>query len=243
MAAWTEKNEGKKKKSKKPPFVLSNFLTFIRTPMCTSFRILGMDGADPYELLAVNAHLLYGHQSKQKHERALEFHALLQWLIERAKNVSKLYHKNLILLGDLNLDFRKVDSRRDEIEKEIKSLNTTKLKSKKTATVNSPFIPVHPDRDEVFRSTARQTETYDRIAFFNHDPRLPDPEANKTAGTQPDGFDYGVFNFTDLFAQALHGKSFSELTKTQKKALLPKYEHDVSDHLPIWVRLPRPRIS
>ena len=49
-----------------------------------------------------------------------------------------------------------------------------------------------------------------------------------------------VFNFSDLFAMALHKKQFSELTKVQRRGLIVKYEHDVSDHMPIWIRLPRP---
>lgn len=248
LASWEQKNEGKSRKSKKPPFVLSNFLTFIRTPLCTSFRIPGSPDSDPYEFLAVNAHLLYGDKNKQKLERELEFYALLMWLIERSKKVKKLYHKNLILMGDLNLDFTKADERRKIIEDKIKSLNGGELRSPNSATVNFPFFNVHKDApiDEdtgepgVFRATVRLGETYDQIALFSHDDRLPTPDDNATAGTTKDGFDYGVFNFSDLFSQALHHKPYSMLTKVQKKALIVKYEHDVSDHLPIWIRLPRP---
>jgi len=250
LAAWDQKNEGKSRKSKKPPFVLSNFLTFIRTPLCTSFRIPGVKGSVAYEFLAVNAHLLYGDKRKQKLERQLEFYALLMWLTERAKEVDKLYHKNLILMGDLNLDFKKVDERRTEIENEIKSLNGGALRSPNAATVNFPFFNVHKkapiDKETgepgVFRSTARLGETYDQIALFSHDVRLPSPEANANAGAMKDSFDYGVFNFSDLFSQALHGKPYLALSKAQKKNLIAKYEHDVSDHLPIWIRLPRPEI-
>jgi len=248
LASWTEKNKGKSRKSKKPPFVLSNFLTFIRTPLCTSFRISGSSGAEPYEFLAVNAHLLYGDKKKQMLERELEFYALLMWLIERSKKVKKLYHKNLLLMGDLNLDFTKIDERRTIIEDKIKSLNGGELRSPNAATVNFPFFNVHKDapldgetgEPSVFRSTARLGETYDQIALFSHDDRLPTPERNKDAGATKDGFDYGVFNFSELFSQALHQKSYLDLTKAQKQALIVKYEHDVSDHLPIWIRLPSP---
>ncbi len=240
LARWETKNEDRSRKTKKPPFVLSNFLTFIRTPLCCSFRIHGKAGSEPYEFLAVTAHLLYGDRTKQKQEREMEFYALLEWLVSRAKAVKNLYHKNLILLGDLNLDFTKADERRDVIQEKIKSLNEGELRSKNAATVDFPFFDVHPGAAAVFRSTARLTETYDQIAFFNHDDRLPTPEANDHAGSRVDGFDYGVFNFTDLFAEALHGKPFAELTKQQRKDLIARYEHDVSDHLPIWVRLPRP---
>ena len=242
LAAWEQKNEGKTRRSKKPPFVLSNFLTFIRTPLCASFRITGAAGSEPYEFLAVNAHLLYGDKHKQRQERQLEFYALLNWLIQRGKKVKKLYHKNLMLFGDLNLDFTEADERRTAIEQEIKSLNGGALRSPNAATVNFPFFSVHDGQPAVFRSTARLTETYDQIAFFNHDERLPKPEGNGTAGATKDGFDYGVFNFSDLFSMALHQKPFSALTKSQRTTLIAKYEHDVSDHLPIWVRLPKPGV-
>ena len=190
----------------------------------------------------MNAHLLYGDKHKQRQERQLEFYALLNWLIQRGKKVKKLYHKNLMLFGDLNLDFTEADERRTAIEQEIKSLNGGALRSPNAATVNFPFFSVHDGQPAVFRSTARLTETYDQIAFFNHDERLPKPEGNGTAGATKDGFDYGVFNFSDLFSMALHQKPFSALTKSQRTTLIAKYEHDVSDHLPIWVRLPKPGV-
>ena len=238
----------KPSKPRKLPFVLPHFLTFIRTPHCVSFRVKGAVGADPYEFLAVNAHLLYGHKTKQRVEREMEFYGLVHWLVERARQADRLYHKNLILLGDLNLDFRKVDKRRDRIEGELKRLNGGDLKGRGRATVYFPFLDVHPARKHImpkaraiFRSTARKTETYDQIALFSHDPRLPRPKDKSTAGAAAGGFDYGVFNFSDLFAEALHGMTFLDLTKQRRGALIKKFEHDVSDHLPIWIRLPTPR--
>ena len=47
-------------------------------------------------------------------------------------------------------------------------------------------------------------------------------------------------DFDDLFAQAIHSKAFKELSKTASGALIRKFEHDVSDHMPIWIRLPLP---
>ncbi len=253
VAAWEAAGKPGRKpkkpaKPKKPPFVLPHFLTFIRTPHCVSFRLEGAAGADPYEFLAVNAHLLYGDKTKQKDEREMEFYGLVYWLVERARKADRLYHKNIFLLGDLNLDFRKVDQRRDRIEGELKRLNGGDLKGRGRATVYFPFLDVHPARKHImpkaraiFRSTARKTETYDQIALFSHDPRLPRPKDKSTAGAAPGGFDYGVFNFSDLFAEALHGKPFLDLTKKRRDALIEKFEHDVSDHMPIWIRLPKPR--
>ena len=43
-----------------------------------------------------------------------------------------------------------------------------------------------------------------------------------------------------LFAEALHGKPLAQLSKSQRSNLFRKFEHDLSDHMPIWVRLPKP---
>ena len=252
VAEWeaggrTGKKPGKPGTPKKPPFVLPHFLTFMRTPHCVAFRVKGGAGADPYQFLAVNAHLLYGDKSKQRKEREMEFKGLIRWLVERARQAGRMYHKDMILLGDLNLDFRKVDARKVRIENDIKALNGGELKGKGRAAVYFPFLDVHPSRKHIqpkaqaiFRSTARRTETYDQIAIFRHDKRLPRAADKSKAGTKAGGFDYGVFNFSDLFAEALHGKPLLDLTKPQRKALLQKFEHDVSDHMPIWIRLPKP---
>ncbi len=252
VAAWEAAGKPgskpkKPRRPKKPPFVLPHFLTFIRTPHCVSFRVNGAAGAEPYAFLAINAHLLYGDKTKQRDEREMEFYGLVHWLVERARQAKRLYHKNMILLGDLNLDFRKVDPRRERIEREIKALNGGDLKGKRRATVYFPFLDVHPSRRHiqpkeraVFRSTARRTETYDQIAIFSHDARLPRPKDKSKAGSAPGGFDYGVFNFADLFAEALHGGPLLDLDKERRSALIEKFEHDVSDHMPIWMRLPLP---
>jgi len=249
LTAWEKKvevwkEEGKPgKKPKKPPFVLPRFVTFVRTPLCVSFRVPGFNGAVPYEFVAVSAHLLFGDKRLQKQERKMEFYALIKWLISRAAHADRLYHKNIILLGDMNLDFEEVDPRRAEIEAEIKGFNKKFLKYHKAAKVNFPFLDVHPGNDTVFRTNARKNQTYDQIALFSHDKRLPDDKKNDTAGQTPGEFDFGVFNFVDLFAEALHGKSLKDLSSKERKALYARFEYDVSDHMPIWVRLPMPYVG
>lgn len=233
--------EAKEKKGKKPKLILPKFLVFMRTPLCVSFRVASTGNGEPYEFLAVNAHLLYGNKTKQKEERKMEFRALVEWLYARAKQADRLYHKNLLLFGDLNLDLKETDKRRIEIEDYIKSLNRKLLKSRKPSRVNFPFINAHPDmKDKVFRTNARRDQTYDQIALFAHDKRLPRVVQNKKAGTTPGGYDYGMFNFVDLFAEALYGKPMEQLTKARRTSLFEKFEHNVSDHMPIWIRLPRP---
>lgn len=246
-AAGSTGSQPKKPAWKKPPFVLPHFVTFIRTPHCVSFRIGGKAGAKPYEFLALNAHLLYGHKTKQAEERRMEFFALVEWLAARAKNVKNLYHKDLVLFGDLNLDFDDPGSDRKQIDAVLTGLNKGQL-TRTGVTVNFPLLSVHPSRanlprnERIFRTNARQEQTYDQIALFIHDKRLPGVPQNAVAGTKgEDEYDYGVFNFVDLFAEALHGKPFKKLADNQKKSLLGKFEHDVSDHMPIWIRLPLPK--
>ena len=52
------------------------------------------------------------------------------------------------------------------------------------------------------------------------------------------GYDYGVFDFIELFAEATLGAPFNTLSNAQKKDLFSRTEADVSDHMPIWVRIP-----
>ncbi|MEN8180152.1 MAG: hypothetical protein ABFS39_16240 [Pseudomonadota bacterium] len=86
----------------------------------------------------------------------------------------------------------------------------------------------------------RQKKTYDQIGIFSNDPRLPTPDDNEAAGGTAGGYDYGVFNIANLIANALHGKDIDLVTSKQQKAIYRKAEFDISDHLPIWMRLKLP---
>ncbi len=241
LGVWEAKKELNRQLGKRAPsspvITLPRFLTFIRQPHCVSFQVQGKNGAEPYELLVVNAHLLYG---QNKDERRWEFDALIEWLTLRAKKSERMYHSNILLLGDCNLEFRTIGIKREEIDARLRTLNRTVLKSKKAAKVNFPLLTPHPQRGEL-KTNLRQDETYDQIALFNHDRRLPDAEANKQAGTLGvNGYDYGVFLVTDLIAQALHGKPFADLKSAERKLIVKKAEFDISDHMPAWIRLPIP---
>ncbi len=170
----------------------------------------------------------------------MEFFGLIGWLVARAQQAKRMYHKDIIMFGDLNLDFDQPVNDREEIEISLRSLNKGQLRGSSRAKVNFPFLDVHPERKEVFRTNARRNQTYDQIALFIDDKRLPNQKMNRRAGKTEGGFDYRVFDFVDLFAQAIHGKAFKELSKTASGALIRKFEHDVSDHMPIWIRLPLP---
>ncbi|MDX2380349.1 MAG: endonuclease/exonuclease/phosphatase [Acidimicrobiia bacterium] len=226
----------------KPVLRMPRFVTFIRQPLCVSFRVPGVGGAEPYEFLAVNAHLLYG---RYKSERWFEFQALITWLIERAKRAERMYHPNIVLLGDCNFDLENVERRRKDVDELIKSINGWQLNTPGTADVNFPFLDAHPNSPDgnVFRTNARESQTYDQIGLVVHDARLPTHEANAAAGEAPDGFDYGVVNFVDLFAQAVHQQNHEDLTSAERKALYRKFEHDVTDHMPIWIRIRVPQAA
>ncbi|WP_203292181.1 hypothetical protein [Maricaulis parjimensis] len=236
-----------------PAFKLPHFLTFIRAPYCCSFRVKPLGAAEPYEFLAVNAHLLYGDASAQKAERRAEFFALLDWIYTRVKKRDRTYHLNFILMGDLNLDFDDPVEDRREIEDFIKTIDQEFLKSKISARVNFPFFDAHPERGPnwplpdgtpgPFRTNARLDQTYDQIGLFAHDKRLPNHKANAKAGSVEGGFDYGMFDFVRLFLDAMHGpdETIDTLSSAQRKRFFAKFEHDFSDHMPIWIRLPKPR--
>ena len=240
IVAWEKKVLQRKAIGKrapsKPNIEIPTFLAFIRQPQSTSFRINGAKNTTPYEFIVVNAHLLYGTNKK---EREWEFKALIEWLSLRAKYIDKLYHPNLLLLGDCNLDFDSVPAMKENIEALLTGLNKTVLKNKKAAVANFPLLSAHP-KNGILKTALRQKATYDQIGIFSNDPRLPKPADNANAGSTAAGYDYGVFNMANLIAQALHGKNIDQLSKPQKKALYKKAEFDISDHMPIWMRLKLP---
>jgi len=220
-----------------PALTVPRFLTFIRQPHCASFQIKPRGEAESVEFLGVNAHLLYGEDAE---ERKQEFDALIHWLMIRAKKKEYLYHKNLLMMGDCNLELKSAEAKRKEIDDDLKALNKKVLKSKKAAKVNFPLLTPHPKHGEL-KTNARQDQTYDQIAIFAHDKRLPTSDDNKKAGTGgKDAYDYGVFRFTDLFARAIHDGDFKDLSESKQKDLFARSKADVSDHMPAWFRLPVP---
>lgn len=217
-----------------------NFLTFIRTPHCASFSIKGRGSASSIDFLAVNAHLLFG---KSKEERTMEFFALLEWLVRRAKQSKRMYYKNMILMGDLNMDFDNPDSRYSDIVILLNELDSNLLTGQSAARVNFPFLGVYTGQTSLFNTNARKNETFDHVAFFidKNETGLPLDNQNQQAGQGgPNDYDYGVFDFPELFAQTIYGKNFFSLNKTQIKSIYSKSKADVSDHMPIWVRIPIP---
>jgi exonuclease III len=233
-----KKKKASGKSPKKPAVPNPHFLTFIRQPHCVSFEIGNEMTTKPYEFLAVNCHLLYG---DDEDERFAEFKAIVAWMVERAKNREKMYYENMLFMGDCNLDFENPKTARPIIDNFLKSLNKKKLGKKGNAEMNFPFLDKHPALNEHIRTNVRQKQTYDQIALIFRDKRLPDYKQNAKAGkSKPDGYNYGVFNFVDLIAHALYKKKYKSLSKTNKKYIDKRVDFDVSDHMPIWIRLPMP---
>ena len=149
---------------------------------------------------------------------------------------SRAYYPNFVLLSDLNLDYDNPGRDRARIEERIKSLNG----GLDGANVNFPFLDVHPGRQDIFRTNARMTETFDQIGLFNRDPRLPTYLDNAAMGAHAQGPDYGVFEFGNLFSEAVLGRPLQELPSNERTDLIARFEHKVSDHMPLWLRLPLP---
>jgi endonuclease/exonuclease/phosphatase family metal-dependent hydrolase len=229
----------KKERESKPVYAPPAFITFVRTPYVVTFEAPAANDEVPLRFTAVNAHLVFG----TKTERRQEFDALVEWLIRRLKAEQRLVAPSFILLGDLNLDFDQPRKDRKKIDAVIRKYNKEALGNANVRRVYFPFIDAHPITSENIRTNARDNQTFDQIGFFRgkKERRLPNDlwkPLIKTA--ELDGFDYGVFNFADLFARALKNKAYARLTKAEKEAFGKKFEDSVSDHLPIWVRLPRP---
>ena len=222
---------------------LPAFLSFIRQPYCVSFKIKGLPETQPYEFMAVNAHLFFGDYMS---DRRQEFHALMQWIIERVKNNDKAYYPNFVLLGDLNLDFNNPKKDRVTVEESMKSYDkdgNEETDPTKHINVNFPFLDTHPDQSQVFTTNARLSETFDQIGLFFRDSskNWPTYKNNINMGSKETGPDFGVFNFVQLFHDALGVKiPLDEMSTTKKKNFYARFEHKVSDHMPLWLRLSLP---
>ncbi len=228
-----------KKRAKKPKLKLPAFLTFTRTPFVTAFEVPAAGGVSPPRFIAVNTHLIYGTMKDRKEE----FKALISWMTNRLRKEKRMVAPNFILLGDLNLDLDKPEKDRDEVHGFIRNLNTEVFGNSNAKRIYFPFIDKHPVTGRLFRTNARQNQTFDQIAFLRgaKEKNLPHHRWKTLVDrTDPDAFEYGVFNFADLFAKTIMKKAYLGLTKDERTKLGKNFENSFSDHMPIWVRIPRP---
>ncbi len=240
-----EAGHGSEPKKPSLPIKMPVFVSFIRTPFTVAFEIRGHPGAERYTFLAINAHLYFGNYID---DRRQEFDALMAWIMGRVQQGDMNDSLNIVLLGDLNLDFDNPDNDRGRILELIDRLNR---KGGKEVNVYFPLLQPHPQRPNQqlmgrdgrpLQTNARLTQTFDQIGIFSRDERLK-RLTNKNAGANPRGPDFGVFDFVNLFSEALHERPFAALTDTQRGALLARFEHQVSDHMPLWFRIPLPDVA
>lgn len=238
-----------RKPPKEPAFQVDvdSFLQFIRTPFGVSFEVRGHPGVERYPFVAVNAHLHFGRPL----DRRLEARTLIEWILGkiRSREVG-----NIVLLGDLNFDFNRPTADLRRIRKEFEDLGGFTQGAGKRVFVSFPFIFPHPrplqehPSSEVFRTNIRLSETFDQIGVFSLDRRLgkrlettPEGHSSQEQWGLEGGPDYGVFDFANLFSRALNeGLALNELSSTRRTAFIRRFEHRVSDHMPIWLRMPLP---
>lgn len=236
---------------------LPNFVTFQRTPFAAGFQVQGYPGSERYEFLAVNAHLTFAEGDEA--QRQWEAEAMLEWIMGKIKE-NRSGNLNAVMFGDLNLDFDDPAEDLPRIAAKVRHLNKTlggsKSRQKKEVILSFPFVFPHPNlpadsvypKGKVLRTNVRLDQTYDQIGLFSLDSRLkgrletkPEGLAKGVWGVAERGPDYGVFNFSQLFSEALKKKKVEDLGK-DKSHFIGRYDNRVSDHMPLWMRIPLPDI-
>ena len=121
---------------------------------------------------------------------------------------------------------------RKRINRNIRNLNQKVLGCSATRRIYFPFLDKHPRFDKSLRTNARANQTFDHFGFFNgaYVENLPNDQLRKRISStkrnwNPDSYEYGVFDFTELFAQALKNKSYFRLSRSGKSRLGKKFEH------------------
>ena len=247
LPEWQREVEqgSKRKRPKEPSFNVSvkPFLQFIRTPFAASFEAHGHPGLERYRFLAVNAHLHFGKKSDRRNEAA----ALMEWILGKVQSGDS---QHVLMMGDLNFDF---DNPKTDLQRILKKFDELGGISDQVF-VSFPFIFPHPrsfqdhPEGDVFRSNVGLSQTYDQIGIFSSDRRITQRLASTPTGHSPDeqwarpgGPDYGVFDFSDLFSRTLKGKRIRDMRASEAKKFIARFEHKVSDHMPIWFRMPLPQ--
>ena len=237
------------------------FLSFIRSPFGVGFQVQGHPGTTRYEFLAINAHLHYGRKDV---DPRLEAEALAKWIVEKIRSSDISNSVNIVLMGDLNLKYGNPKKDQEHILefflKELYGKNAI-LKDgqvvlmegekeraiKHGVNASFPFLFPHPrprqdmhPKNTILRTNVRLTETFDQIGFFSRDARITKALNVRNMGLERQGPDYGVFNFVDLFSQVLNGKPFLDINARERGKFVNRFQHTVSDHMPLWFRFPLP---
>ena len=184
-----------------------------RTPFLVGF------GMDWFRCTICTTHILYGEDDPADPRRLEEIRLLATFLADRTRE-EYAWAKNMILLGDFNI------------------FDTQDLTLK--AITDAGFII--PEQLKGHPSNAPRTKHYDQIAFIA--PELEDHLQLSEAGVF-DFFEH-VYRIDDepLYAQEM-GESYShkddgtERTEQGRTTYYKTYwrTHQMSDHLPMWIRL------
>ena len=215
-----------------PESGLPMFLTFIRQPFCVSFRINGHPGTAPYE-----------NNGDQRSPLLRPIHHRPAPGVRGADGVDYRTGRDepqgllpeLPAHGGPEPGLRQPRERRGRIEGYLKTFNN---RSGDAVNVYFPFLDPHPPQPEPFRTNARLTETFDQIGLFSRDRRLPTFTDNASWPGRSRPRLRRVRARFNLFSDAVLGVPFSSLTGRPRSDFLARFEHKVSDHMPLWMRLP-----
>ncbi len=216
---------------------LPAFLGFARAPYCVSFEA-GWRHA-PLHFLAYNAHIYYG----EKHtDRTNEFVALLNWLFRRWGYAETIFSPNFIVFGDMNTEVvarhettletlrehilkQAKASRRRALSRARKEGDSRLLDAIKKQRALFPFLTGLEDMPPPsIGSNLTGTERFDQIFLL----------MRSRGSDTPTVAEYGVFDIPSLVKSALKGYRLTDKTRTDR------IRQQISDHIPIWIRLRLP---
>ena len=229
---------GKEKSAgRKAQIELPAFLGFDRAPFCVSFEA-GWRHA-PLRFLGYNAHIYYG---KKHADRTNEFTALLDWLFRRWGYAETIFSPNFIVFGDMNTEVvashaTTLETLREHITKQARSSRRRALararKERDAQLKNAiehqrvlfPFLTgLDGSPPPSIGSNLTGTERFDQIFLLMRSEKA---RAMRVA-------EYGVFDIPLLVKSALKGYRLKEKTRTDR------IRQQISDHVPIWIRLKLP---
>ena len=213
---------------------LPDTVGFERAPHCVSFDV----GAPGHELaiLAYNTHIFYG---ADRDDRTDDFLAFLDWLYGRWTRVGKIFAENFLVFGDMNAE---VTSSRGDVtsrNKILRFVEEADLRCKERALKRAKGEERNQVREQVtlypflkgtrwvdppkIGSNLGKNEFYDQIILM--------------ARTLEDGgkglYEIGVFDIPKLTEDAFRRK----MTASQRTYQTERIRQQISDHLPIWIRI------
>ena len=213
---------------------LPDAVGFERAPHCVSFEVGAPGQALP--ILAYNTHIFYG---KNREDRTDDFLAFLDWLYLRWARVGKIFAENFLIFGDMNAEVvasgGDVPSRQKILDFVQAADDRCREQALRRATGNErqqvreqvtlyPFLKgtrwVDPP---TMGSNLGKNEFYDQIILMA-----------RTLESGGQGlYEIGVFDIPGMVESALD----RTMTKGQTTYQTDRIRQQISDHLPIWIRI------